>query len=423
MTELQILNRVLDKKSIDFLSYNNITEDFFAAYSDEYSFIMSHLEKYGCVPDKETFLDKFPDFTVLSVGESDDYLLDSIREEHTYTKLVPIVNKLAELAQSDANVAVDYLRSVIPTLEDTTKINAVDIIENADVRFQEWKERTLNPNHYFIPTGFKELDDLVSGWSRGEELVVFFARTGQGKSWVMIKSLEAANRLGYRVGLIEPEMSYSKTGYRFDTLRGNFSNYSLVHGHSLDNYELYINGLTKTRKRVPFLVSTPKDFANEVTVSKLRTYCKVNRLDILAIDGITYMTDERSKRTDNRTTELTHISEDLMTLSIELNIPVLVVVQANREGAKDGKNPELENVRDSDGISHNASLVISLMQKNVGLNMSIKKNRNGITGTDLTYAWDIDKGVFSYIPSGESDAEATENLKKEYDDPKNPYNF
>ena len=59
-----------------------------------------------------------------------------------------------------------------------------------------------------------------------------------------------------------------------------------------------------------------------------------NKLDILGIDGITYLTDERYKKGDNRTTMLTNISEDLISLSIELKIPIIVVVQSNRRWSK-----------------------------------------------------------------------------------------
>jgi len=94
-----------------------------------------------------------------------------------------------------------------------------------------------------------------------------------------------------------------------------------------------------------------------------------------------------------------------MLLSVELQIPILVVVQSNREGARNDEErgtPELENIRDSDGISHNATKVISLRQTGPGLEMGIKKNRDGSTNVRLVYTWDIDTGIYTYIP-GEND--------------------
>lgn len=62
MVELQVLSKVLNDKSVSILELNNITPDYFITYPDEYQFIMEHYQKYGNVPDKETFIHKFPDF-------------------------------------------------------------------------------------------------------------------------------------------------------------------------------------------------------------------------------------------------------------------------------------------------------------------------------------------------------------------------
>ena len=118
---------------------------------------------------------------------------------------------------------------------------------------------------------------------------------------------------------------------------------------------------------------------------------------MLIIDGISYLTDERRERGDSRTTQLTNISEDLMDLSIEYKIPVIVVCQSNREGAKEDEL-ELENIRDSDGIAYNASLVFSVMQRDPGLQITIKKNRNGESNKKFKYTWDINSGIFEFRP-------------------------
>ena len=260
-----------------------------------------------------------------------------------------------------------------------------------------------NPEKFQISTGFDHLDKVIGGWRRGEELVVIFARTGVGKSWLLIKSLQHAWRSGYKVGLIEPEMSASKTGYRFDTLYGHFSNRSMVRGEELEDYDKYIQEL-ETRQN-PFFVASPKEFSRKITVSKLRSFIQSNNIDILGIDGISYLTDERAKRGDNRTTQLTNISEDLMDLSIELGVPIIVVAQSNREGAKDDEAPGLENIRDSDGIAYNCSIALSARQKDSKIEINVKKNRNGVTGSKLSYLWDIDTGKFTFVEDEDSEDE------------------
>ena len=61
--------------------------------------------------------------------------------------------------------------------------------------------------------------------------------------------------------------------------------------------------------------------------------------------------------------------------------------------------PELESIRDSDGIAMNATKVISMRQTKEGvLKLEVKKNRYGAVGGKLAYSWDIDTGTFTYLP-------------------------
>ena len=420
MVSLQILNKIISTKDISIITDNNLTIDYFLEYEDEYSFIKEHFDNYKNVPDTETFINKFPDFELLEVTESDRYLVDAIREEYLYSKSVPVIKKAAELLKSDSNEASRYLQSELVNLTPNYTTPYVDII-HSNSRVEMFEDKSNNKDKWFIPTGFEELDDIIYGWQCGEEFVVIFARTGIGKSWVLVKTVQHAWEIGKNVGYVSPEMSADKIGYRFDTLNNHFSNMALVRGDkskvSIDEYKQYNEKLAEHNNRI--LVSTPMDFNKQVTVGKLRTFVQANNLDMLAIDGITYMTDERYKRGDNKTTSLTNISEDLMALSCELKIPILVVVQSNR-GGTEKDTPDLEDIRDSDGIAHNATKVISLNQKEEALVMKIKKNRDGKIGDKLTYLWDIDLGEFTWMP-GDCDSATIERKEQKREEVKKEY--
>lgn len=420
MVSLQILNKIISTKDISIITDNNLTIDYFLEYEDEYSFIKEHFDNYKNVPDTETFINKFPDFELLEVNESDRYLVDAIREEYLYSKSVPVIKKAAELLKSDSNEASRYLQSELVNLTPNYTTPYVDII-HSNSRVEMFEDKSNNKDKWFIPTGFEELDDIIYGWQCGEEFVVIFARTGIGKSWVLVKTVQHAWEIGKNVGYVSPEMSADKIGYRFDTLNNHFSNMALVRGDkskvSIDEYRQYNEKLAEHNNRI--LVSTPMDFNKQVTVGKLRTFVQANNLDMLAIDGITYMTDERYKRGDNKTTSLTNISEDLMALSCELKIPILVVVQSNR-GGTEKDTPDLEDIRDSDGIAHNATKVISLNQKEEALVMKIKKNRDGKIGDKLTYLWDIDLGEFTWMP-GDCDSATIERKEQKREEVKKEY--
>jgi len=110
-----------------------------------------------------------------------------------------------------------------------------------------------------------------------------------------------------------------------------------------------------------------------------------------------------------------------MELSIALKIPIIVVAQSNREGAnkENDEAPDLENIRDSDGISHNASIVIAAKQKGPGIELVIRKNRNGLNNKKLLYLWDIDKGTFQYMASADDSRDNStqiQQIKEEFQD-------
>lgn len=413
MVTLQILNKVILTQDISLILSKALTEEFFPGYEEEFAFILNHHTKYNKVPDKATYLSKFPEFEFIEVEESDSYLLSTLYEEALYYKSVDVIQKVAATLKTDANAAVEYLQSQLPSLQVKQVAEGVDIISKANERYKAYEKKKNSKEGWHIPTGFEELDELIYGWAKGEEFVVIFARTGQGKSWVLATTLQHSWQIGKNVGYISPEMSPDKIGYRFDTLYNHFSNTELVRGKDVPSYKPYIDELRK--KENCFIVATPKDFQKKITVTKLKNFCITNKLDILGIDGITYLSDERYRKGDNKNISLTNISEDLIALSVELEIPILVVVQSNRAGAmhsEDEGTPELETIRDSDGIAQNATKVISIRQTGAGLEFGVKKHRDGAAGGKVLYHWEIDTGNFKYIPSNDDSTNPEKRKEK-----------
>lgn len=411
MVESQIINKVLNSKNPKIITDNSLESDYFPTYKEEFDFIVHHFKNYGQVPDKTTFLSNFPNFDLFEVTENDNYLVDTIREERTYSIMAQVINEAANLTQTNSFAGVDYLKSKLSQLQLSFGITSTDIVQCVDERLNIYKQKLVGNLNFYIPSGFEELDVITNGWQRGEEFVVIMARLGIGKSWFLITTATRMWEQGYNVGFVSPEMTATSVGYRFDTVRAHFSNQALSWGKKVDGYDEYAQDLKKNNNK--FCVSIPKDFGNKITVSKLRKFCEDNKLDVLAIDGISYLQDERANRGDNRTTELTHISEDLMQLSNDLKIPVLTVVQANRTAVVDKNDaPDVSSIRDSDGIGYNATRVIALRQSGGStIEFKIRKNRYGITGGKVCYNWDPEHGTFIYLPV-EDDAIADKQNKQ-----------
>ena len=431
---IQVLSKIIETKDFSMIENNDIDRSYFTGYESEFDFIDEHYKQYHNVPDTETFLSKFPNFDLIGVAETDDYLLSKLREQHLYEQFATVLNQGAEILQTDSFKAYDFILDALKNdLMPTHTLNDVGIVANVKDRIENYEYVNQNQTASFIPTGFKEIDADIIGFQRGEELVVFFARTNQGKSWVLEAMCVHAVEQGYKIGYFSPEMSATDIGYRFDTLHNNISNTAMKFGLKTDDFDADIYrkyGEELQQLTGELYVTQPKDFARKLTISKLRNWAITRKLDMIAIDGITYLTDERYKKGDSKTTTLTNISEDLMDLSSELKIPILVVVQANRGGVIDKSSldtPELENIRDSDGIAMNASKVYSVRQvkdKSGIINLLIdnKKMRAGKMGQSYSYVWDIDLGLFESISKdsidvGQDDEEDERPRRRKSDAP------
>ena len=423
MVAEQIISKILQTSDFSIVEDNMLTVEHFIGYEEEFKFIKNHYEQYGNVPDKETFLSKFTEFEICEVHESDAYLVNTIREEFLYANSADILQQYAKLLQTDANAANEYLAGKQQILQPTYFIGGTDIVHESENRRKEYEARKKNKKDFYFESGFEELDEIIDGIQRGEEFIVFVARLGQGKSWVLVKVCAHVWKTGFNVGYISPEMSANMIGFRFDTIINHFSNKNLMRGGAADGYDDYTGSLRENKNK--FLVATPADFNREITISKLRSWIKQNKLDLLAIDGIKYLKDERGRKNDTPAISLTNLSEDLIELSVELGVPVLVVSQANRGGVRNADEdgtPELENIANADGIGHCATRVIALKQKTDGvLEMAVKKNRFGPLGNRLNYLWNIDTGEFTYVSNdgkASSRRSTSSENKQKYNDSK-----
>ena len=416
MIQLQAICKILNDKSLSFCTLNNITEEYFSEYSEEFNYIVDHYNKYGNVPDKETFISIFPDFKFVAVDESIKYIVDALYEDFTYRKSYKVLEKVNDLmVNDDSRKGVEYLLSQMPDLLQKLNVEAVDIIhEGAQKRFEEYCDKGEHLEKYYIPTGLKEVDELIGGWSKENDLVAICGRPGQGKSWWMDLFLLNAVKQGLTVALYSGEMNESQVGSRMDTFFGHISNYKITKGFNdiFDDYKTHIENIQKMKGKL--LVCTPKTLGGPATVAKLKAFCERYKVDILGIDQFSLLTDIKYHR--GRVEIYESISQDLKNLQMELGIPILVNAQLSRAAVADGvQEPGTEHIYGSDRLGQDASIVISIVRKPQNkVIINLTKVREGQTGGKLVYSWDIDKGVLTYIPT-----ETTETAHEEQTEPEN----
>ena len=417
MIQLQFINHLLDTGDFTLLTLNNITDEFFPDYKDEFNYIKDHINKYNCVPDKATFINKFNDFDLIQVGENPNYLIDALFEDRDKRFLAKTFNEIRNLLNEDKVEEAMQLYST--RSNDAVKakhLESFDILD-ADARYNDYVDRCSDFNKYYVKTGFDELDKLIGGWERQEELATIVARPGVGKSWVLLKCAIAALEQGLRVGMYSGEMSEQKVGYRFDTLVSHISNYGISKGivDFQNDYKIYIDSL-KDRFSGTIKVLTPSMINGLAGVNALRAFIEKDKLDILFIDQHSLLEDDRKAR--DPVTRASNISKDLKNLQVLKKIPIIAVSQQNRD--KVDNIATTASIAQTDRISQDSTIIIFLEQQNGILTLNLVKSRDSENNKSIKYNIDLNKGIFNYIPeennalNGEGSKELYEEF--EYDD-------
>lgn len=419
MIQLQFLNKLLDTKNSSLITLNNLTSDYFSNYRKEFNFILNHLREYNSMPDKETFLNAFPDFELINVTENDNYLLEELFKDYKENALIDTFNKvrylmLAGKSEEALNV---YKNSVDKIATSGTALQCVDLLKDTS-RYDRYLEKTKNIDKYYISTGFKELDDILGGWDRQEELATIVARTNNGKSWLLLKCATAAIEQNLNVGIYSGEMSADKVGYRIDTLLSHISNGSLTHGNDnvVQDYNKYIAQI-KNRYTGSLKVLIPNMIQGPAGVTALRAFIEKENLDILFVDQHSLLEDDRKAK--NPVERASNISKDLKNLQVLKQIPIIAVSQLNRTKNEDGSELlDSTQLAQSDRIAQDSTSIIGITRDkkdNSLFKIHIIKSRDSINGKILSYLVDLDKGKFTYIPEEDEKEEnnETENSTSE----------
>lgn len=402
MIQLQMLNYILSSGDKSLISLNNLDEDYFSDYREEFRFIDNHIKTYDKVPDIETFLSRFKNFDVVEVHESESYLISALVDDFNTRKLASVFKKISPLVQAGRlEEAIAIYKDTAENLSKGVTFRSVNILEDTH-RFDEYLEKTKNQSSYFFSTSFKELDEITQGgFDRNEEIVVVSARPGVGKSLISLKFAIQAAKEGLRVGLYSGEMSDSRVGARADTLISHISNGAIIHGNDiiLETYRNFINNLP-TMFPGCIEVLTPDAVDGPVTTNVLKIFVEKKKLDLLVIDQISLVDEPRGKSNKERQAL---IMKDLKKLQATKHMPIIVVSQQNREKNDDGSF-DTTQLADADEVGRYATIVIFIekdKKENI-LKLHIAKNRDNPSGQTLSYNVDINRGNFVFIPEGDA---------------------
>lgn len=238
-----------------------------------------------------------------------------------------------------------------------------------------------------VPSGISALD-LKLGNFKPAAVYTIAGRPGQGKTSAQITMAHHVASLGRRVAFFSLEMSRAQLTDRLIALESGI-NLQLIESGKLN--ETQWQNFTATVGRMEhlplFIDDTPAVTPLQIQSKCRRLLMQAGSLDLICIDYLQLM--KPGVRAENRTQEIGLITRALKTLAKELNVPVLVAAQLNREVEKRAdKRPQLSDLRESGDIEADSDVVIFLHQPDptatgdtLPVDLIVAKHRNGPTGT------------------------------------------
>lgn len=215
----------------------------------------------------------------------------------------------------------------------------------------------------FLSTGFKKLDTLNGGFHPGQMIVVG-ARPSVGKSALMGQMAIEMAKKGKKVGIISLEMDNNEISARLASLQTDIDFWrifrTIAHDEELHK-RFYEQVQTKLINLPIYLSNKTKVNINEIRAKAIKLQ-KTKGCDCLMIDYLQLIDTDHGKNTV-REQEVAKISRGIKLMAFELNIPVIILCQLNRQvTARSYKDrfPKLSDLRESGSIEQDADIVMFL---------------------------------------------------------------
>jgi replicative DNA helicase len=208
-----------------------------------------------------------------------------------------------------------------------------------------------------IPSGFRDLDKLTSGFQPGN-LVIVAARPSMGKSALALGIAgNLAVRYGIPVALFTLEMSKSEVTQRLMCSEAKLESQRLRTGRLLqDDWPRLTAACDKLAKAPIYVDDTASITMMEIRSKARRLKSREPNLGLIVVDYLQLMTS--GSNAENRVQEVSQISRSLKILARDLDVPILALSQLSRAvEQRHDKRPILSDLRESGSIEQDADLV------------------------------------------------------------------
>ncbi len=256
-----------------------------------------------------------------------------------------------------------------------------------------------------VPTGFTQLDGLLTGL-HGGELIIVGARPSMGKtSFAMNIATHAALYAGKSVAVFSLEMPREQIALRMLCSDARVDMQKVRRGILASDDWMRLAKSIGPMSNAPIYI----DDTAGITPTQLRSRCRrlmMDRgLDLIIVDYLGLM--HADGKTENRQLEVSEISRQLKAIALELKVPLIACAQLSRASTtRDNKRPALSDLRDSGSIEQDADVVMFIHReayynpetedKNIG-EIIVAKQRNGPLNT-VKVAWLSEYTTYADLP-------------------------
>ncbi|MDP2695845.1 MAG: replicative DNA helicase [bacterium] len=280
-----------------------------------------------------------------------------------------------------------------------------DELQSAYERIE--KLHSGDANFRGVPTGFHQLDNILSGLQKSD-LVMLGARPSLGKTSLM---LDIARHIAVReklpVGIFSLEMSREQVVDRLISAEAQVPLWKLRTGKlsNESDFALIQNSLDTLSQAPLFIDDTPSPNILQIR-SMARRLQMEHGLSLIVIDYLQLI--QPRTHSDNMVHQVTEISRGLKGLGRELNVPVLALSQLSRAvDQRENRVPRLADLRESGSLEQDADVVMFIYRKDRDkTNISpeeentaeiiVAKHRNGPLGV-VKLKFDPEKASFRNI--------------------------
>jgi len=313
---------------------------------------------------------------------SANYYATIVTEHAARRRLATVGRAIAALADQPGSIdnIIDEARK---KLDNSAKVHSASPVEYVWETIDDTIESFTQGDSY-IPTPWPSLNNIIGGLRPGAVYTVG-ARPGVGKSVLGIElGLVMAQYGG--VAMFSLEMSQDDVNKRILANQKQIPMNRLMSPSELTDADYRKIAEWRQEYRRPFAVNK----SAQTTIAEIRRFARnVDRRDPLAGVVVDYLQLMAQAPQDRRSRQefVSDMSRNLKLLAMELNVPVIMLSQLNREStSREDNKPKLSDLRESGSIEQDSDVVLLLHRDIVDeskaheLQMIIAKNRHGRPG-------------------------------------------